>query len=92
MKKSKNVIKIENFLIMSLATTGYTILATIFAMGIPIKSAVYARNAARNNKSKFSTAYMNHHNERVLRLSEMVIDRIDEMQNYLGHRLNQNQK
>lgn len=92
MKKSKNVIKIENFLIMSLATTGYTILATIFATGIPIKSAVYAHNAARNNKSKFSTAYMNHHNECVLMLSEMVIDGIDEMQNYLGQRLNQNQR
>ena|GEM_PF-4286150 len=92
MKKSPGVIKIENFLIMSLAMTSYTILATIFATGIPIKSAVYAHNAVRNNKSKFSTAYMNHHNECVLMLSEMVIDGIDEMQNYLGQRLNQNQR
>lgn len=92
MKKSQNVIKIENFLIMSLATTSYAILATIFATGIPIKSAVYAHNAARNNKSKFSTAYMNHHNKCVVKLAEMVIDGIAETQKYLGHRLNQNQR
>ena len=92
MKKSQNIIKIENFLIISLATTAGTFFAVIFGAGIPIKSAVYAHNAARNNKSKFSTAYMNHHNECVLMLSEMVMNIMKETQERLGQRLNQNQR
>jgi len=92
MKKSPGVIKIENFLIISLATTAGMVFALMFGAGIPIKSAVYAHSAVRNNKSKFSTAYMNHHNECVLMLSEMVMNIMKETQERLGQRLNQNQR
>ena len=82
MKKSPGVIKIENFLIISLATTA----------GIPIKSAICARNAARNYKSRFSTAYAACYNECILMLSNAVVGSLDDLQDHLKRRLTQNQK
>ena len=92
MKKSPGVIKIENFLIISLATTAGTFFAVIFGAGIPIKSAVYAHSAARNYKSRFSTAYAACYNECILMLSNAVVGSLDDLQDRLNRRLTQNQK
>ena len=92
MKKSPGVIKIENFLIISLAITAGMVFALMFGAGIPIKSAICARNAVRNYKSRFSTAYAACYNECILMLSNAVVGSLDDLQDQLNRRLTQNQK